>query len=180
LPCIKEEKIMAFGFFKKNDNKANQAENVLPNEASGKESDVLVMDNILIGEKSVDKEAAIEKAGQLLADSGYVLPEYIKAMKEREQLLTTYIGNGIAIPHGVGAAKNMILKSGISIIQYPQGVVFGEGKIAYLVVGIAGKGNEHMQILTNLAEFIQDEEAVKELFTTTDKNKLYNAFTSTI
>mgnify|MGYP001012220723 CR=1 FL=1 len=165
------------GFFRRSE-KQNSANERQSDASNG--SGVLVMENILIGEKSVDKIAAIEKAGQLLVNGGYVMPEYIEAMKEREKVLTTYIGNGIAIPHGVGAAKNLILKSGISIIQYPQGVVFEEGKVAYLVVGIAGKGNEHMQILTNLAEFIQDEEAVKELFTTTDKKKIYEAFTSQV
>lgn len=163
------------GLFRKSEKPDNVNER--QSEASNG-SGVLVMENILIGEKSVDKISAIERAGQLLVNGGYVMPEYIEAMKERERVLTTYIGNGIAIPHGVGAAKNLILKSGISIIQYPQGVVFDEGKVAYLVVGIAGKGNEHMQILTNLAEFIQDEDAIKDLFTTTDKKKIYDAFTS--
>lgn len=168
------------GFFKKNDDQSNSAANGRQGEAEKSGSGVLVMENIIIGERSVDKAVAIEKAGQLLVNGGYVMPEYINAMQEREKVLTTYIGNGIAIPHGVGAAKNLILKSGISIIQYPEGVKFEEGKVAYLVVGIAGKGNEHMQILTNLAEFIQDEDVVKELFQTNDKNKIYQAFTSQV
>ncbi|NLL66942.1 MAG: PTS sugar transporter subunit IIA [Clostridiaceae bacterium] len=166
------------GFFKRNDEKSNSAAGGGGAENTG--SSVLLKENILMGEKSVDKTVAIEKAGQLLVNGGYVMPEYINAMQEREKVLTTYIGNGIAIPHGGGAAKNLILKSGISIIQYPQGVKFEEGKVAYLVVGIAGKGNEHMQILTNLAEFIQDEDVVKELFQTNDKNKIYEAFTTQV
>ncbi|MGI6085387.1 MAG: PTS sugar transporter subunit IIA [Acetivibrionales bacterium] len=164
------------GFFKRNDDQSSGA----ATSQSEAGSDVLLMENIILGERSVDKTAAIEKVGQLLVNGGYVMPEYINAMQEREKVLTTYIGNGIAIPHGVGAARNLILKSGIAIVQYPQGVQFEEGKVAYLVVGIAGKGNEHMQILTNLAEFIQDEDVVKELFQTRDKNQIYQAFTSKV
>lgn len=139
-------------------------------------SKVLIFENILMGQKSTDKETAIELAGKLLVDSGYVEPEYIDAIKEREKMLTTYIGKGIAIPHGVGEAKDKIIKSGISIIQYPDGVDFGNGKLAFLVIGIAGKGNEHMKIISNLAELIMEEDALKELFKTTNKVKIYNSF----
>lgn len=167
---------MAFNLFgKKGTESEGQAS--APADTS---NEVLALKNILLGKESVDKNAAIEAAGQLLVDGGYVMPDYVNAMKEREKILTTYIGNGIAIPHGVGAAKDKILKSGISVIQYPNGIVFGEGKVAYLVVGIAGKGNEHMKILTNLAEFIQEEDVVKELFATKSKEKIYEAFTSKI
>lgn len=138
---------------------------------------VLLLENIKIGQKSVSKDEAIEMAGQLLVDGGYVMPEYIEAMKEREKVLSTYIGEGIAIPHGVGAAKDKIIKTGICILQFPEGVIFSEGNTAYLVVGIAGKGNEHMKILTNLAEFIQEGEAIKVLFTANDSMKIYRAFT---
>lgn len=146
-------------------------------ETKCNESDLLIVGNILTGEKSVDKNTAIHKAGQLLADNGFVLPGYINSMYEREKLFTTYIGNGIAIPHGMAEAKNLILKSGISVVQYPDGVVFGEGKVAYLVIGIAATDDEHMQILVNLAELVQDEEKIKELFATSDRNKIYKAFT---
>ena len=139
--------------------------------------DVLILENIRIGQNSVSKDEAIEMAGQLLVDSGYVMPEYIEAMKEREKVFTTYIGVGIAIPHGVGASKDKILKTGISIVQFPEGVDFGEDKKAFLVVGIAGKGNEHMKILTNLGEMIQEGDVIKSLFTEKDKAKIYSAFT---
>lgn len=139
-------------------------------------SKVLIFENILVGQKSTDKETAIVLAGKLLVDSGYVEPEYIDAIKEREKMLTTYIGKGIAIPHGIGEAKDKIIKSGISIIQYPDGVDFGNGKLAFLVIGIAGKGNEHMKIISNLAELVMEEDALKELFKTTNKVKIFNSF----
>lgn len=164
---------MNFSFFGK---KEKQVEDCP--EANGQ--GVLMLKNILIGEKSVSKEEAIKMAGQLLVDGGYVMPEYIEAMIEREKMLTTYIGEGIAIPHGVGASRDKIIKTGISIIQFPEGVSFGDDQTAYLVVGIAGKDKEHMRILTNLAGFIQDADKVKELFITKDSAKIYNALISTL
>ena len=115
-------------------------------------------------------------AGQLLVDGGYVDPEYIDAMLQRENDLTTYIGNGTAIPHGVSDAKERIHKTGISILQFPDGVDFGEG-IAYLVIGIAGIGNEHLMILANLAEMLEEETKVEELRHTTDVDYMYKQFT---
>lgn len=173
---------MKFGFFAKkekqlsSDDEFQQINSI--NIAQNYVSDVLLLKNILVNQKSVTKDEAIEKSGQLLVDGGYVLPEYIAAMKEREKIMSLYIGNGVAIPHGVGAAKDKILKSGISIIQYPKGVIFGEGKMAYLVIGIAGKGNEHIKILANLANFIQEEGIIEELFKTEDVEKIYKVFTN--
>lgn len=172
---------MGFSFFGKKE-KASEADRVQGDmDKTGinvnKYYGVLDLKNIKTGQKSVSKEVAIEMAGQLLVDSGYVLPEYIEAMQEREKVYSTYIGEGIAIPHGVGAAKDKIIRTGISVLQFPEGVIFGENKVAYLVVGIAGKGNEHMKILTNIAEFIQEGEAIKELFTVKDSEKIYRAFT---
>jgi mannitol/fructose-specific phosphotransferase system IIA component len=173
---------MSFGFFGKKEKQrfsgVRSGQATVANSAQNNGSDVLVLENILVGQRNVTKYEAIEMAGQLLVDGGYVMPEYINAMKEREDDLTTYIGNGIAIPHGIGAAKEKILKTGISIIQYPEGIVFEEGKIAYLVIGIAGKGNEHLKILSNLAEFILEEAVLEELFKTEDVGKIYSAFTN--
>lgn len=173
---------MSFSFFNKKEKRQEvNTVDIVKTEQSVKtennSEDILLFDNILIGQTRVTKEEAIERAGKLLADSGYVEPEYICAMQEREIQLTTYIGEGVAIPHGVGGAKEKIIKSGISILQFPEGIIFGEGKVAHLVVGIAGKGNGHMKILTNLAELIQEGEAFKQLFTTNDKLLIYNAFT---
>ncbi len=172
---------MGFSFFGKKE-KVSEADRVQGDmDKTGTNANkyygVLDPKNIKTGQKSVSKEEAIDMAGQLLVDGGYVLPEYIEAMQEREKVYSTYIGEGIAIPHGVGAAKDKIIKTGISVLQFPEGVIFGENKVAYLVVGIAGKGNEHMKILTNIAEFIQEGEAIKELFTIKDSEKIYRAFT---
>ncbi|TDT51918.1 PTS mannitol transporter subunit IICBA [Fonticella tunisiensis] len=138
--------------------------------------EILLKKNIKLGLPSVDKEKAIEMAGQLLVESGYVDHEYIQAMKEREEMVSTYIGSGVAIPHGVGAAKEKIKKSGIVVLQFPDGVNFGEEK-AYLVIGIAGVGDEHLKILANIATTLEDEKKAQELINANDIEVIYRAFT---
>ncbi len=138
---------------------------------------ILKKSNIKLGLKPVDKISAIKMAGELLVKSGYVDSEYIGAMLEREEQLSTYIGNGVAIPHGVGKAKNNIKRSGMVVLQFPEGVAFGE-ETAYLVIGIAGVGNEHLSILANIATALEDEENLKMLNTTQDAEEIYNLFTT--
>jgi len=137
---------------------------------------VLKKENIILGIESTERDQAIKMAGQLLVDSGYVEPDYIDAMLERENELTTYVGQGVAIPHGVGAAKKKIKKTGISILQFPEGVVFEEGT-AYLVIGIAGLGDEHLKILANLSELVEDSKMSEKLRTTDNIEFIYNQFT---
>ncbi|XOQ43637.1 MAG: Mannitol-specific phosphotransferase enzyme IIA component [Clostridium sp.] len=125
--------------------------------------EVLKLENIILNQKTETKQEAIERVGNMLVNSGYVTPKYIDGMKERENKFTTYIGNGIAIPHGVNEYKDEILETGIVIVQYPDGVDFGNGNTAYLVIGIAGKGDEHLEILTKIALTVQDQKNVERL-----------------
>lgn len=141
-------------------------------------TDVLLKENILLNLPKMDKYDAIRFAGELLVKSGCVDKPYIEAMIKREDDLTTYIGSGVAIPHGVGKAKEYIKKSGIVILQFPEGVDF-DGDKAYLVIGIAGKGDEHLNILANIATIIsEDEEKLKELIKTKDVDFVYSTFTA--
>ncbi len=104
--------------------------------------------------------------------------DYIQAMIDRENDLSTYIGQGVAIPHGVGASKDKIINSGMVVLQYPDGVLFGE-ELAYIVVGIAGIGDKHLSILGNIAMYIGEanEELLGELRYTDDINYIYKLFT---
>jgi len=138
---------------------------------------ILRKTNIRLGLKSVDKAAAIKMAGEILVEGGYVKEEYIAAMLEREEQLSTYIGNGVAIPHGVGKAKNNIIKSGMVVLQFPEGINFGND-IAHLVIGIAGVGNEHLSILANIATAIEDEARLDILNNTNDAEEIYRIFTT--
>lgn len=127
----------------------------------------LLREGVVTGLPSVTKEEAIRAAGQLLAKLGYVEESYIDAMLEREKLVTTYMGLGVAIPHGTSQAKGTVKKSGIVLMQYPQGVDFGEEK-AYLVFGIAGVGDGHLDLLGDISNVLDDEEALEKMKTSSD------------
>lgn len=131
--------------------------------------DILVRDGIKLSLPSVSKEEAIRAAGELLAKLGYVDESYISAMQERERLTTTYMGMGVAIPHGTSQAKGTVKKTGIVLMQYPEGVDFGEEK-AQLVFGIAGIGDEHLDLLGKICGVLEDEDVLETFKTTADIN----------
>ena len=129
--------------------------------------DVIVKDSILLNQPSVTKEEAIRKAGELLVARGAVEPGYVDAMQERERMVSTYMGMGIAIPHGTAQAKGTVKKTAISMVQYPEGVDFGAEK-AQLVFGIAGIGDEHLDLLAKIAGCLEDPEVLEKMKTTVD------------
>lgn len=139
---------------------------------------ILIKENVKVGLKSVSKEDAIKAAGELLFKSGYVGKEYIDGMLARERDISTYIGKGIAIPHGENAVKQFVNKTGIVVMQYPQGIQFGEEK-AHLIVGIAGKGDDHLAIIANLATITMEysDEDLQKAYTTNDPQVLFDMFT---
>lgn len=139
------------------------AEEVSHNENNS----IIVKEGIVLGQLPETKEEAIAKAGELLVKLGYVDESYIPAMLEREKLVSTYMGMGVAIPHGTSQAKDTVKKSGIVCLQYPQGVYFGSEK-AQLIFGIAGVGDEHLEILANICTMLEDEKVLEELKTTKD------------
>ncbi|ABR50347.1 PTS system, mannitol-specific IIC subunit [Alkaliphilus metalliredigens QYMF] len=140
------------------------------------ENKILRKSNIKLNLKSMEKDEAIKMVGQLLVDSGYVDAGYIDAMLEREAQLSTYIGKGVAIPHGVGAAKSKIKKSGMAVLQFPEGISFGEETV-YILIGIAGAGNEHLSILSNIACAFEDDDDVEMLKSTKNVDEIYHKFT---
>lgn len=112
------------------------------------------------------KEEAIRFCGQLLYEGGYVEADYIDAMIERNRDLSVYMGNFIAIPHGTDAAKKAVLKSGVAIVQVPKGVDFGtpdNPQIATVLFGIAGIGNEHLELIQKISIFCADVDNVAKL-----------------
>jgi len=129
--------------------------------------DVIVKDSILLNQAPVTKEEAIRKAGELLVARGAVEPAYVDAMQERERMVSTYMGMGIAIPHGTAQAKGTVKKTAISMVQYPEGVDFGAEK-AQLVFGIAGIGEEHLDLLAKIAGCLEDPEVLEKMKTTGD------------
>ena len=145
------------------------AEGTAVNEKADKEvrKDVIIRESIHLNQPSVSKEEAIRRAGELLVERGCVEPAYIDAMLEREKLVSTYMGMGIAIPHGTAQAKGTVKKTAITMLQYPEGVDFGDEK-AQLVFGIAGIGNEHLDLLGKIAACLDDPEVLEKMKTTDD------------
>ena len=138
---------------------------------------ILDFNNIQLGLQSVSKEDAIRAAGEALVAAGCVEDSYIDGMLRREADISTYVGRGIAIPHGEAQVKDAIRESGIVVLQYPQGVQFGKDT-AHLIVGIAGKDNDHLSILANIAATMDEcsEEELEKLYHTKDPKVLYERF----
>lgn len=117
---------------------------------------LLYPENVKVGCKADTKENVIRQVGQMLVDSGYVNPSYVDAMVKREESFSTYMGNELALPHGVEEAKKEIKASGIAVMVFPEGTDWG-GETVKVVVGIAGVGEEHLQILSVIAEQALEE-----------------------
>lgn len=153
---------------------AGNAPSSLPDEKAASASpelssknQVICAEGIHLGLTPVTKEEAIEAAGNLLEELGYVDGTYVTAMQEREKLVSTYIGMGVAIPHGTTQAKGTVKKTGIVFLQYPEGVDFGIEK-AQLVFGISGIGDEHLELLSRLCTLLEDPDRLETLKTTDD------------
>lgn len=125
------------------------------------------LDSIRLGLPSCDRESAIRAAGRVLVEKGCVDESYIDAMVERDALTSVYMGMGVAIPHGTGEAKEAVKETGVVVLQYPDGVDWGDEK-AHLLFGIAGKGDEHLTVLSNLVNVISDEAVLEKMRTCDD------------
>ncbi|EPW6424210.1 TPA: PTS mannitol transporter subunit IICBA [Vibrio parahaemolyticus] len=133
-------------------------------------------ENIHLGLKAANKEEAIRFAGNKLVELGYAEPEYVDAMFEREALVPTYLGESIAVPHGTVEAKDRVKKTGIVICQYPSGIQFTEDDddVAKLVIGIAAKNDEHIQVITTITNALDESEAIEKLTSTNDVEEILN------
>ena len=139
-------------------------------------TNILSADKVKLGANVANKEEAIRLAGQLLVDAGHVEAAYIEKMLEREAALSTFMGNGIAIPHGTNESKALVKSTGLSIVQIPNGVDFGDGNIANLLIGIAASGNEHVEILTNIAMIISEDDNVDQILNAKSANEIIEIF----
>lgn len=126
-------------------------------------NNIFTPDNIILNAQAKDKFDAIQITGNILKQNGYITGEYIKRMMVREEIVSTYLGNGLAIPHGTDGSDCEIIKTGISLVQFPEGVDFGDGNTAYITIGIAGKEAEHMDLLNKIALICIEEDNVQTL-----------------
>ena len=132
---------------------------------------ILQEDNIILQAAYADRWSAIQACGEILVKQGYVKAAYIEDMMERERLVSVYVGNHVAIPHGIANSEQHILESGLSVLQIPEGVDF-DGEKAYIMIGIAGRDGVHMQLLSQIALVCMEQEQVERLRTSKDKNEI--------
>ena len=125
-----------------------------------------------MNQPKADRESVIFRCGQMLLDSGYINERYIEGMIKRENSFSTCIGNHIAIPHGEAEYKKDIISAGIVVLTYPEGIDWN-GSAVYLVVGIAAKGDEHLDILGNIVEHFETGEDTINLVKSAGIDEVY-------
>ncbi|MBE5986216.1 PTS system mannitol-specific IIA component [Lacrimispora xylanisolvens] len=140
-----------------------------------KNTELLELGNIRLNCRSGEKDTVIREVGRMLWESGCVDESYIDAMLQRELTFPTNIGNGIALPHGVEEAKKNIRRSGIAVMVFPDGTDWG-GEMVKLVIGIAGAGEEHLEILSVIAQCLADPDDVDRI-TRCSAKEIYTMFT---
>jgi PTS system mannitol-specific IIC component len=135
--------------------------------------EVLARENVRIHAGSVSRDEALQEAASILEAAGAVTGDYFEAMKAREETVSTFMGNGLAIPHGTDAAKDAVLGSALAVVRYDGGVEWGDGDVATFVVGIAGKGGAHLEILQSVAIQFGDDDTVARLRAAETADELY-------
>ncbi|TQK18964.1 PTS system D-mannitol-specific IIA component (Fru family) [Microbacterium sp. SLBN-154] len=136
--------------------------------------EVLTPGQVRIHSGSATREEAMREAAEILESVGAVTGAYFDAMQQREQTVSTYMGNELAIPHGTNETKDTILESGLSVVRYDGGVDWGGEQVTF-VIGIAGKGDEHLEILSRIALLFSEEDDVVRLKSTSTAQELYDA-----
>ncbi|WP_437512604.1 phosphoenolpyruvate--protein phosphotransferase [Sorangium sp. So ce1099] len=131
--------------------------------------------NVWLGRAAADKAEAIRTVGRAMVESGFIEPGYIDSMLQREQVAATYLGSGIAIPHGLPAARHLVRATGIVVVQFPDGVAWADGERARVAVGIAARSDEHLQVLANLTGVLGDASAAARLARTSDPGEVIAA-----
>ncbi|GAT74903.1 mannitol/fructose-specific phosphotransferase system, IIA domain [Microbacterium sp. HM58-2] len=134
--------------------------------------DVLSIGQVRIHSGGASQEAALQEAADILVSAGAVTPAYVDAMRQREETVSTYMGNGLAIPHGTNETKDAILASALSVVRYDGGVDWA-GEPVTFVVGIAGRGDEHLEILSQIAILFSDEDEVAKLTAAQTPDELF-------
>ncbi|MFH0473868.1 fused PTS fructose transporter subunit IIA/HPr protein [Kluyvera ascorbata] len=132
----------------------------------------LTVQDIHPGQQAANKEEAIRQVAAALVSAGNVADGYVAGMLAREQQTSTFLGNGIAIPHGTTDTRDQVLKTGVQVYQFPQGVTWGEGQTAYVAIGIAASSDEHLGLLRQLTHVLSDDAVAEQLKTATTAEEL--------
>jgi len=137
---------------------------------------VLARDAIFLGRPNESMTEAIEYVGGELISRGIVGAGYVEGMKQRERTTSTFLGNGVALPHGTYETRDEIKGTAIVVAQYPSGIAWGDNT-AHLVIGLAASGDEHVHVLSQLAEVLQDEGLCRKLWESDDLDFVYETLT---
>ncbi|KFX29110.1 phosphoenolpyruvate--protein phosphotransferase [Ralstonia solanacearum] len=129
-------------------------------------SPLICAERIRLQQRATDKTGAIRAAGQLLADTGCIDPAYIDSLLRRETVANTFLGHGVAIPHGMGEDRHLIRRTGIAVLQFPDGLEWHPGQTTHLVFAIAAQSDEHITLLRRLTRLLNDDARLRQLFST--------------
>ena len=135
----------------------------------------LTLEQISMAQSAVDKNAALELIADHLVADGLVAEGYLTGLMNREQQGSTFLGQGIAIPHGTPETRDLVSTTGVRLMQFPEGVDWGDGQMVYLAIGIAAKSDEHLRLLQLLTRALGEEDlgqALREAKTPEDLLKL--------
>ncbi|MCT1902249.1 PTS mannitol transporter subunit IICBA [Oceanobacillus sojae] len=157
------------------DEVVEKIKNAGSSENGDKINEILTEDNIKLSGEAKDKEQAIAEAGRILVEQGYVSDDYVEKMFEREKSVSTYMGNLLAIPHGTDNAKEEVYQSGLAIVIYDDPIDW-DGNEVRLVIGIAGKGNAHLELLSSIATSCSELENVEHLIKIKNKKDVIAFF----
>lgn len=134
--------------------------------------EILPASSVRVAAAASDCDAAIDLVGGMLVEAGVVTTDYLAEMRARERIVSTYLGNGIALPHGTNEARTAVRRTGLAVAQFPSGVPWGDER-AYLVIGLAALAEEHIGVLSRLATILGDEALCQRLAVTTDADEIY-------
>jgi mannitol/fructose-specific phosphotransferase system IIA component len=142
-------------------------------------ADVLVREAVRLGRAAADRLDAVRQCGAVLVEVGAVEPPYVDAMVEREGSISTYVGEGIAIPHGTDESRTFVRRAALAVLTFPEGVDWEGGRV-FACVAIASAGNEHVALLASLADVLMDAEQAERLRTATDVDDVLALLTPTV
>jgi len=142
-------------------------------------TEVLSRSAVKVGGSAASQSDAIDQVGAVLVGEGLVTPAYVDAMHAREAIVSTYLGNGIALPHGTNETQGEVRRTGLAVIQYPGGVPWGD-EPARLVIGLAAMSDDHIAILSRLAGILDDAKLCERLGQATDPMEIYDALTAPV
>jgi PTS system mannitol-specific IIA component len=140
-------------------------------------TDLLTESSIRLDAHASGRDDAITQAGAALVEAGAVDPSYVDAMLQRENTVSTYVGEGVAIPHGTLAGKDSVKHDAIVVLRFPEGVDW-DGNDVRVAVGIAAKGNGHIALLSQLATVLLDSDKAAALRGATTSQQVYDLLAS--